>query len=108
MRPGVGRSGSPMPSEMTSTPALFFSCTLRSISAKRYGGMRPSRLAPATVLLIQIHEDTRRRIGLDLEPTHPRVAPPPSQLTACVAAVRSCHRVGQVLERDVATDVRER
>src|SRR5690348_4389226 len=108
MRPGVARSGSPMPSEITSTPARFFSCTLRSISAKRYGGMRPSRLAPAEVLLMEIFEDTRHRIGLDLEPPHPLVAPPPAQLLTCVAPVRRRHRMRQLLERELAADVRER
>src|SRR5215203_5523005 len=33
-----------MPSEITSTPAAFFSETLRSSSANRYGGRRSSRL----------------------------------------------------------------
>src|SRR5439155_23914439 len=94
-----------MPSEMTSTPARFFSCTLRSISAKRYGGIRPRRLAPATVLLIQVVEDTGHRIGLDLEPPHAIVAPPPPQLATRVAAVRPRHRVGKLLNRQLAAEV---
>src|SRR3954453_13667785 len=40
---GVGRSGSPMPSEMTSTPAAFLAAILRSSSANRYGGIRSRR-----------------------------------------------------------------
>src|SRR5262245_51999870 len=48
---GVGVSGSPMPSEMTSTPAAFFSRTFCSIWAKRYGAMRSSRLLGLTELL---------------------------------------------------------
>src|SRR2546421_10548989 len=95
MRPGVGRSGSPMPSEMTSTPARFFSWTLRSISAKRYGGMRPSRFAPATVLfkmLAHVGEDTRQRIRFDLEPADAFVLSPPPQLPSRIAAVGLRHR----------------
>src|SRR5450759_1667611 len=48
MRSGVGRSGSPMPSEMTSMPCAFFKPTLRSISANRYGGRFAMRLAVLT------------------------------------------------------------
>src|SRR3954451_22375120 len=48
---GVGRSGSPMPSEMTSMPAARFSRTLRSSSANRYGGMRSRRLLGCMQLL---------------------------------------------------------
>ena len=35
---GVGRSGSPMPNEMTSMPSAFFAATFLLIWAKRYGG----------------------------------------------------------------------
>src|SRR5438046_2280063 len=94
-----------MPSEMTSTPERFFSCTLRSISANRYGGIRPRRFAPATVLLIQVVEDTGHRIRLDLEPPHPIVAPPPPQLASRVAAVRPRHRMRKLLNRQLATEV---
>src|SRR6516225_7011639 len=41
---GVGRSGSPMPRLITSTPAARFAAILRSSSAKAYGGIRSSRL----------------------------------------------------------------
>jgi len=34
----VGKSGSPMPNEMTSTPWARFSAIFLLISAKRYGG----------------------------------------------------------------------
>src|SRR2546428_3194667 len=51
--------------------------------------MRPSRFAPATVLLkmvAHVAEDTRQRIGLGREPSHARVAAPPAQLPSRVAA----------------------
>src|ERR1700737_3842195 len=38
MLPGVGRSGSPMAKEMTSTPRARASAMRRSSDAKRYGG----------------------------------------------------------------------
>src|SRR5262245_51368954 len=91
MRPGVARSGSPMPSEITSMPERFFSWTLRSISAKRYGGMRPNLFAPANVLPIQVFENTRQRIGVDLEPPRAIIVSPPAQLAPRVALVGSRH-----------------
>ncbi len=45
---GVGVSGSPMPSEMTSMPCAVLSAFLRSISANRYGGRLSIRLAVLT------------------------------------------------------------
>src|SRR3954449_5492954 len=60
---GVGRSGSPMPSEMTSTPAAFFSEILRSSSANRYGGIRSS------LLLARIRDLLDELVG-ELAPEH--------------------------------------
>src|SRR5438552_16718742 len=40
---GVGRSGSPMPRLITSTPAARLAAILRSSSANAYGGMRSRR-----------------------------------------------------------------
>src|SRR5215831_14394353 len=45
---GVGRSGSPMPRLITSTPASRFAAILRSSSANAYGGIRSSRLLGLT------------------------------------------------------------
>src|SRR5687768_11155896 len=45
---GVGRSGSPTPSEMTSTPSPRFSAMRRSSSANRYGGSVATRSAKPT------------------------------------------------------------
>src|ERR1700757_2114078 len=70
--------------------------------------MRPRRFAPATVLLIQVVEDTRQRIGLDLEPPDALIAPPPAQLASRVAAVGSRHRIRKLLERQLAPNVGER
>jgi hypothetical protein len=42
---GVGRSGSPMPREMTSIPSTRMRSIFLSSSAKRYGGTWSSRLA---------------------------------------------------------------
>src|SRR4029077_17832858 len=108
MRPGVARSGSPMPSEMTSIPARFFCCTLRSISAKRYGGIRPRRFAPATVLLIQIIEDTRQGIGLDLEPSDAPISAPPAQLPSRIAPIGARHRPRKLLQSQLAAEMCER
>src|SRR5438270_1209286 len=105
MRLGVGRSGSPMPSEMTSIPARFFSWTLRSISAKRYGGIWPSRFAPAALVVLNVVEDSGHRVGLNLKPSDARVALPPSELPPRVAPVRRGHDARQVLERHLAADV---
>src|SRR5581483_1189807 len=105
---GVGRSGSPMPSEMTSTPALFFSCTLRSISAKRYGGIWPRRLAPGALVALNVVEDSWHRVRLNFEPSDADVAPPPPQLAPRVAAIRRRHHLRELLQRDLAADVGER
>ena len=51
---GVGVSGSPIPSEMTSTPAAFLAAIFCSIWAKRYGGSRRSRSAPTVRALSQV------------------------------------------------------
>src|SRR3954468_3398674 len=51
---GVGVSGSPMPSEITSIPCAFFSRILRSSSANRYGGMRSRRLLGLIQLLYEL------------------------------------------------------
>src|SRR6266542_3700871 len=45
MKSGVGRSGSPTPKEITSTPAALAAATFLSISAKRYGGRAAMRCA---------------------------------------------------------------
>src|SRR5215467_5960657 len=97
-----------MPSEMTSTPAFFFSWTLRSISANRYGGIRPRRLAPAGLVVLNVVEDSGQRIGLDLEPTDSWIAFPPTQLAPRVAPVGHGHHVRQLIQRDLAENVRER
>src|SRR4051794_12471034 len=54
MRAGVGRSGSPIPSEITSTPCAFFKAILRSSSANRYGGIRSRRSAGCMQLLDEL------------------------------------------------------
>src|SRR4029077_14623922 len=48
---GVGRSGSPMPRLITSTPAARLAAILRSSSANAYGGMRSRRLLGLIQLL---------------------------------------------------------
>ena len=51
---GVGRSGSPMPNEMTSMPCAFFAATFLLICAKRYGGsfsMRSANLMASSLLV---------------------------------------------------------
>src|ERR671918_2663785 len=50
---GVGRSGSPMPREITSMPAARSVSILRSSSAKRYGGTPSRRLANFTEQLLR-------------------------------------------------------
>src|SRR5579859_1417914 len=97
-----------MPSEMTSIPERLFSCTLRSISAKRYGGIRPSRWAPADLVVLNAVEDSGHRVGLDLEPFDARVAPPPAHLPARVPTIRCRHHVGQIFQRDLTADVGHR
>src|SRR5690349_19105186 len=96
-----------MPSDITSIPARFFSCTLRSIPATRYGRMRPSRAA-STRTRPRVFEDTGQRIGLDLEPPNAIVAPPPPQLSAGVAPVGARHRLRQLLGAQLAANVRHR
>src|SRR3954447_22792926 len=59
---GVGRSGSPMPSEITSTPASFLAAILRSSSANRYGGIRARRSDGCMQLLDEV--------GSELAPVH--------------------------------------
>src|SRR3954454_21906993 len=59
---GVGRSGSPMPSEITSTPASFLAAILRSSSANRYGGIRSRRSDGCMQLLDEV--------GGELAPVH--------------------------------------
>src|SRR6478609_3330193 len=51
---GVGRSGSPMPRLITSTPAARLSAILRSSWAKAYGGMRSRRLLGFMQLLLEL------------------------------------------------------
>src|SRR3990172_4971692 len=46
---GVGRSGSPTPSEITSTPCSRLAASLRSSSANRYGGNASMRFAIRTL-----------------------------------------------------------
>ncbi len=46
--PASGRSGSPTPSEITSTPSARLSASLRSSSANRYGGSVSMRFATLT------------------------------------------------------------
>src|ERR1700746_2549409 len=70
--------------------------------------MRPRRFSPATVLLIQVVEDTRQRIGLDLEPPDALIAPPPAQLASRVAAIGSRHGIPELPERQLAPNVGER
>src|SRR5579875_3250419 len=50
----VGVSGSPIPSEMTSTPAACLSAILRSSSANRYGGICCRRLLGCMKLLDEL------------------------------------------------------
>src|SRR3954447_26371384 len=54
MRAGVGRSGSPIPSEITSTPCSLFRAILCSSSANRYGGIRSRRSAGCMQLLDEL------------------------------------------------------
>src|SRR2546425_5761293 len=73
--------------------------------------MRPSRFAPATVLLkmvAHVAEDTRQRIRLGREPPHARVAAPPAQLPSRVAAVGLRHGPWELLQGDISPDVCER
>jgi len=71
----------------------FFSCTLRSISA-RYGGMRPRRLAPALALpscglhVLRIPASIR----VNWEPSHADLFAT-TQLASRVAAVRARHHL---------------
>src|SRR5438309_9795475 len=51
---GVGRSGSPMPRLITSTPAAFLAAILRSSWANAYGGMRSRRLLGFMQLLLEV------------------------------------------------------
>src|ERR1700722_3485395 len=55
---GVGRSGSPMPRLITSTPAARLSAILRSSWANAYGGMRSRRLLGFMQLLFELLADT--------------------------------------------------
>src|ERR1051326_5408201 len=70
--------------------------------------MRPSRFAPATVLLIQVVENTGQRIGVDLEPPNAIVTPPPPKLTSRIATIRPRHRDREIVERKAADDVLHR
>src|ERR1700761_6764052 len=54
---GVGRSGSPMPRLMTSTPAWRFSAILRSSWANAYGGIFSRRLLGFMQLLFELVAD---------------------------------------------------
>src|SRR5258708_2949868 len=51
---GVGRSGSPMPRLITSTPAARFSAILPSSWANAYGGVRSRRLLGLMQLLCEV------------------------------------------------------
>src|SRR4029077_1117021 len=57
--------------------------------------------------LLHVIEDSWHWIGLDGEPTHAIISPPPSQLAARVTAVGLRHRDRQLIERELASDVRE-
>src|SRR5580693_6002250 len=57
---GVGRSGSPMPRLITSTPAARFSAIFRSSSANAYGGIRSRRLLGFMQLLFELLAETTR------------------------------------------------
>src|ERR1700680_4775110 len=63
MSGGVGRSGSPIPRLMTSTPAARFSAILRSSWAKAYGGMRSRRLLGFMQLLFSLFAEGARDHG---------------------------------------------
>src|SRR3984957_15411935 len=60
---GVGRSGSPIPRLMTSTPAACLAAILRSSSANRYGGMRPRRSLGLMPLLDEVLAELSREHG---------------------------------------------
>ena len=57
----VGVSGSPIPSEITSTPAAFFSAILRSSCANRYGGIRSRRSTRSACSSFRKSSDERAR-----------------------------------------------
>src|SRR5947209_18635842 len=97
-----------MASEMPSIPQCFLSWTRGSISAKRYGGIKPSRLAPAALVALNVVEDSGHRVGLDLEPSDACVAPPPPHLPARIPTIRCRHHVGQILQRDLTAAVGQR
>src|SRR6476661_4544375 len=80
--------------------------------------MRPSRCAPAALsevrlksVLLQVVEDSGDRHAAirrtDVEPPHAWIAPPPSQLSSCVLAVRLRHPHGQLFQGELAADVCE-
>src|SRR5271169_5176424 len=60
---GVGRSGSPMPRLITSTPAARLSAILRSSCAYAYGGMRSRRLLGLIQLPFEVLAQATREHG---------------------------------------------
>src|ERR1019366_5917581 len=75
---GVGRSGSPIPRLITSTPAARFSSIVRSRRANAYGGMRSRRLLGLMQLLFEVLADP----ALEHRPrpacqVHPQILPHP-------------------------------
>src|SRR5258708_523713 len=59
------------------------------------------------MLSTHVLEDNGQRIGLDLEPRHSSIAPPPSHLAARVPAIGPGHRLRKFLEGQFAVDVGE-
>ena len=92
---GVGRSGSPMPRLITSTPAARFAAILRSSWANAYGGMRSRRLLGLMQLLFEVLAEvpanTGRaqpvRVTCRSSPTSTSSSPPSSETTT--VAVRA-------------------
>src|SRR5580693_8406269 len=94
---GVGRSGSPMPRLITSTPSARFSAILRSSWANTYGGMRSRRLLGFMQLLLEIlAEATREHRSRPACQVHAQILP---HLHLQLAAVQqhSHARTGGVL-----------
>src|SRR5579883_3096083 len=116
---GVGRSGSPMPRLITSTPRALSAARRRSSSANMYGGIlcirRATRIGPSTGShvrpVVSLHDSknvVRDHVGgaAGIDPSVPRVRPEPGPLALRVPACVLPQAGNRLAERHPTHDVR--